>query len=107
MEMYFTYISINSNKVRSRQQQIFTNEDTIYQQCCWYASHLIMPILSPSMVMEDVDVCQKTQGSFEPKKNKKNKNFIFLVNASRSSLLTVKSWRDIIYIFFFFFGHQF
>ena len=77
MEMYFTYISINSNKVRSRQQQIFTNEDTIHQQCCWDASHLIMHILSPGMVMEDVDACQKTQGSFEPKKNKKIKTLFF------------------------------
>ena len=68
----------------------------IHQQCCWDASHLIMHILSPGMVMEDVDACQKTQDSFEPTTKKKKKNFIFLVNASRSSLLIVKSWRDII-----------
>ena len=45
----------------------------IHQQCCWDASHLIMHILSPNMVMEDVDACQKTQDSFEPTTKKKKK----------------------------------
>ena len=47
----------------------------IHQQCCWDASHL--HIVSPSMVMEDVDACQKTQDSFEPTTKKKKKKLYF------------------------------